>query len=231
MTNSARDTIALVPLRGSGKSRLVGVIDEQSRTELVGAMLADVVAAIRGAGIVDISILAGDARAIALASSLGLPAVPDPVTTTQGVFPRREASLRQAVDAALIERPADNARIVVAADLPRLNAGELFSTLSHPADVVIVPTQDGGTAILRLAPGVVIPTQYGHNSAHAHLEVAKQRGHSTALLYLPGAHQDVDLPPHLSALSRSIGGVDPGAATSAFRASSSGYVVGDRTRR
>lgn len=229
MRSPTRRAIALIPLRGSGKSRLGGAIDGRRRVELVSAMFTDVVRALREADVEDVRVLAGDERAIELASASGLEAVPDPQRTGSD-DPSGDARLRLAVDAALRELPQDGPRLVVAADIPRLDGREITAALVDPADVVIVPTADGGTAILRLGPGVVIPARYGRDSANEHRRAAEERGNSTAVLHMPGAQHDVDAARDLRALARPLDGMAPGPATAAFRALPGGYAHGERTR-
>ena len=219
-TGDAR-AIALVPLRGDGKSRLDATVDAADRGALVVAMLDDVLAALSGGGVDDVLVLAGDDRAAALASERGLPTLTDP-TIADGPAPVGDARLRAAVDAALVSVPAERVRLVVAADLPRLSAAEVAAVLAEPAEVVVVPTAGGGTALLRLDPGVVLAAQYGDGSAGAHLHAADVAGRSSAVLDLPGARHDVDAAADLHALRGPLDGAHPGPATTAFVAGVAG---------
>ena len=217
----SRPVTALVPLRGDGKSRLGATIDPAGRGALVAAMLDDVVAMLAEGGVGDIIVLAGDAAAVALAVARGLPAVADPGPDV-GAGPSGDARLRAAVDSGLATVPRDVTRLLVAADLPRLTAGEVAAVLADPADVVVVPTVGGGTAMLRLSPGVVIAAQYGPGSAGAHLRAAEAHGLSTSVLDLPGARHDVDAVLDLAALAGPLDGTLPGRATAAFLAGRDG---------
>lgn len=211
--------VALVPLRTGGKSRLGDTLSEERRAELVLAMLDDVLAAIRAADLEDIRVLAGDPAAAEAAHARGLQVLRDPTPGgVVGADERGDGSLRAAVDAALAEVGDLSARLVVAADLPRLRSSELRDTCMHPADVTVAPTVGGGTALLRLAPGVTLRTQYGPGSARAHLAEADQNGWTSALLDLPGAHHDVDAAADLAALGAPLGGSPPGVSTAAFLA-------------
>lgn len=221
MTTGEARAIALVPLRGDGKSRLDAAVDAADRAALVVAMLDDVLDALSGGGVDDVLILAGDDRAAALASERGLPALPDP-TITDGPELVGDARLRAAVDAALTSVPTERVRLVVAADLPRLSAAEVAAVLAEPAEVVVVPTAGGGTALLRLDPGVVLAAQYGDGSAGAHLRTADTAGRSSAVLDLPGARHDVDAAADLQSLLGPLDGAHPGRATTAFVARVSG---------
>ena len=219
MTTGAARAIALVPLRGDGKSRLDAAVDPEDRGALVAAMLDDVLAALWDGGVDDVLILAGDERAVALASGRGLTFLPDR-TSTDGSPPVGDARLRAAVDAALGSVPAEHVRLVVAADLPRLSAAEVATVLAEQAEVVVVPTAGGGTALLRLAPSVTIAAAYGDGSAGAHLRTADLTGRSSALLDLPGARHDVDAAADLDALRGPLDGMLPGPSTTAFLAGS-----------
>jgi len=212
--------VALVPLRTGGKSRLGGALEPSARDRLVLAMLDDVLAAVRGAGISDVRILAGGPDAVAAATARGLAAVPDPATAGDppDLTDLREGDvrLRAAVDAALRLVPADRQRLVLAADLPRLSAGEVAAALADPADVVVAPTAGGGTALLRLAPSVRIGTCYGPGSAGAHVTAAERAALTVSVLDLPGARYDVDAAADLVDLARPLDGAAAGSATAAF---------------
>jgi 2-phospho-L-lactate/phosphoenolpyruvate guanylyltransferase len=216
----ARPVVALVPLRTGGKSRLGASLPPGARDALVLAMLDDVVASLRGAGITDVRVLAGGAKAAAAAAARGLPAIVDPPTIVadSGAPIEGDTALRAAVDAALAALPVTSVRIIAAADLPRLGAAEVAAVLADPADVVIAPTAGGGTALLRIAPGVSLPARYGPGSAGAHLAAAEAGGLSVTVLDLPGARHDVDAADDLAALMGPLDGTSPGPGTTAFLA-------------
>ena len=220
---------ALVPLRTGGKSRLGAALDASARAGLVLAMLDDVVAALNGAGIIDVRLLAGGDEALNAAHERGLPAVPDPPSTGDGAT--GDALLRRAVDAGLAAVPSDRDRLVVAGDLPLLSAAEVTMVLDVSTDIVVVPTSGGGTAMLRLAAGVDLGprqgTRYGPGSAEAHVALARRAGRTVTLLELPGAHHDVDAAADLVSLHRLLaagraGPSGPGRASAAFLAGARG---------
>ena len=189
-------------------------------------MLDDVLAALHAAGVVDVRMLAGGDEALAAAHARGLPAVPDPPSADDGAA--GEVLLRRAVDAGLAAVPSDRDRLVVAGDLPLLSAAEVTMVLDVASDVVVVPTSGGGTALLRLAPGVDLGpqqgTQYGPDSADAHVALARRAGRTVTLLELPGAHHDVDAAADLASLHRRLaaGPAGPGRASAAFLAGARG---------
>lgn len=218
-TDHTSAPVALVPLRTGGKSRLQGALPTGRREALVLAMLDDVVTALRAAGVPDVRILAGDVRAARAAGQRDLPALLDPAGPAAATGGDRR--LRAAVDAALAELTPASVRLVVAADLPRLCAAEVRGVLADDAEVVVAPTRGGGTAVLRLAPGVTVPARYGPGSAAAHAAEATRAGRSVTLLDLPGGSQDVDDGSDLLALRNGAGAI-PGPATTAFLAGGRG---------
>lgn len=230
---SGPPVVALVPLRTGGKSRLGTALGDEARDALVLAMLDDVLAALGAAGITDVRVLAGNAPARDAALARGLPAIDDPaaqpaaqtgpggVRTTpdrsvHGPLGRGDAALRRAVDAGLAAVGRERVRLVVAADLPRLSGVELAAVLDDPAEVVVVPTRGGGTAVLRLAAGVELPSRYGAGSAQAHLAAAGALGLRASRLDLAGARYDVDGAGDLRALPRELDGTSAGPATAAL---------------
>jgi 2-phospho-L-lactate/phosphoenolpyruvate guanylyltransferase len=215
MSSSA--PVALVPLRLGGKTRLGASLAGPARAMLILAMLDDVVAALTGAGIADVRVLAGGEDAAAAARARGLTVLCDPPAPhrpssgpgrAQDAVP--DAALRRAVDAGLVAVGTGCLRLVVAADLPLLHADEVVQVLAHAAlpRVVVAPTAAGGTGLLALPAGVVVPARYGAGSAAAHLALAAANGRSgsnPALeLGLPGARRDVDGPEDLAAVARAL---------------------------
>ena len=151
-------------------------------------MLDDVVAALRGGGIADVRILAGDAAAAEAARARGLPTVPDPA----------EGGLRSAVDAGLAAVGDAGVRLVVAADLPGLDAGTVADLLAMADRVTVLPTPDGGTAVLALPPGVTPAARYGPGSAALHVAAARDVGAAAVLLAPGAAGRDLDGPGDLA---------------------------------
>jgi len=198
---------ALVPLRLGGKSRLGGALDAAERGALVLAMLDDVVAALHGAGVADVRVLAADAAAADAAAARGLPALVDP---SPG------GDLRRAVDAGLAAVGDVGVRLVVAADLPGLRAADVAALLAHRDRVTVLPTQDGGTAVLLLPAGATLPSRHGPGSAAAHADAARAEGLEPLALAPSPAGVDVDGPEDLAALAAE--GVGPATAATLRRA-------------
>lgn len=194
-------TVALVPFRapGQGKTRLArtdaggpGLTPDQ-RGRLAAAMLADVVAALSASGIERVVVAASGAAAAAAARLLGVETVLDPPDAD---------GLNEAVDA-VTHRFADSCGVlVVAADLPCLEADEITRLLDSPAPVVVAPTVRGGTGGLLRRPPTLIPAAYGPQSARRHLASAHDAGHRAVEFTSPGFRRDVDNWTDLRDLSR-----------------------------
>ena len=152
-------------------------------------MLDDVVAALRGGGVEDVRVLAGDAAAARAAVDRGLPTLADP----------DGGDLRAAVDAGLAAVGAGTVRLVVAADLPALTATAVAGLVAGCDRVTVLPTQDGGTAVLLLPVGVTVPARYGPGSAALHVAAARAAGAAPVLLAATAAGHDVDGPGDLAA--------------------------------
>jgi len=222
-------TVALIPLRTGGKSRLRGTLDAQRRSDLVLAMLDDVLSALRAADITDVRVLAGDHDAASAAAARHLDVVRDPESDDPTMRPdtpadaaRGDGRLRGAVDAGLKAVDAGSIRIIVAADLPLLRASDIRALLGSTADVTVAPTRSGGTALLRLGRGVVIPARYGPGSAAAHLTAAAGLGLRAESIDLPGARTDVDAAADLEAFDSLDAPLTVGDATASFLAAPRG---------
>jgi 2-phospho-L-lactate/phosphoenolpyruvate guanylyltransferase len=183
----------LVPLRspGRGKTRLAEHLSPAARASLAGAMLSDVAAALADAAIDELVVVAGGQAAAAAAAALGLDALIDPpeVATLDGAL--------RAATGRIGPRPE---LLVVAADLPRLTAGDLAAVRADAADVVVAPTVDGGTGVLLRRPADVVPTRYGVGSAARHLALARRAGVTASTVRRAGAAYDVDTLADLTAL-------------------------------
>ncbi|GGI06414.1 2-phospho-L-lactate guanylyltransferase [Egicoccus halophilus] len=187
-------TVALVPLRapGTGKTRLAATLSPQQRAALAGAMLADVCATLAAAPVDRLLVVAGGDAAAAAASALGAEVVHDP-PGTRGL----DAALRHA-QGALEGNPA---LLVVPADLPRLTVADVRAVLDVDADVVVAPTDDGGTGALLRRPGSILPTAYGPFSARRHRAEARRRGLDVVTVRRAGFAADVDTAGDLESLA------------------------------
>jgi 2-phospho-L-lactate guanylyltransferase len=205
VTGTATGTVALVPVRspGEGKSRLAGVLSREERAALAGAMLADVARALAASRVDTVVVAAAGAPAAAAASALGLDVLLDPPTV---------GSLDGALAAATARLGRVPGLLVVAADLPRLTAGDVDELLATPGAVVVAPTDDGGTGGFLRRPGDVVPVAYGPGSAERHLASARRAGVPARRVELAGFASDVDTWSDVTALAH--GHIGP--ATTAF---------------
>jgi 2-phospho-L-lactate guanylyltransferase len=201
----SRPLTCLVPLRspGEGKSRLAPGLDQEARAALAGAMLADVLHALRDAGIERLVVAASGAPAAAAAAALGA----DVVLDDPGVH-----GLDVAIEQARRRVAPQGDLLVVQADLPALAVTDVEAVLAADAAVVVAPTDDGGTGALLRRPSGVMPTAYGPGSARAHRRLARREGLVAATLECPGFRHDVDTWADLTTLEPG----DVGPATAAF---------------
>lgn len=188
----------VIPLR-AGKSRLVEALPLPRITALRNAMFADVVAALRTAGMQRLLVAAGDEASASVARGLQVPFRLDPPTAN---------GLDDVVAAAEATTGRGEGLLVVQADLPALTAADVDALVAAPGEVVLVPTSDGGTGALLRRPANVIATAYGPESAARHAARALDRGILPNVLDLPGFELDVDTPEDLTQLA-STSGVGP----------------------
>ena len=190
--------VAVIPLKAlaDAKQRLSPALDSDARRRIVVAMFDHVVAVCLATPQVDrVLVVAGDGAAENAALRHGVEVLRD-----------RGGGLNAAI--ALADRhveaeyrdDAASTTLVVAADLPRVEATEIdeLALLSSTGPCVLVaPTTDGGTGALLRRPGGVVPPAYGPGSAARHLRAAAQAGVRSARVHLPGLANDVDYPTDL----------------------------------
>lgn len=197
--------VVIVPLRapGVGKTRLAPMLDPDQRAALAGAMVSDVVTALRAASLDRILLAAGGEAAVSAGESLGVEVRPDPPGS----------GTLDAVLASATEALAANADVlVVPADLPRLTAADVRAVVSSDAQVVLAPTTTGGTGALLRRSSARIATAYGQGSAARHRELARVAGATLGEVRRNGFLHDVDTWEDLLALRR----VEVGASTAAL---------------
>jgi 2-phospho-L-lactate/phosphoenolpyruvate guanylyltransferase len=196
----ATPLVAVVPLRspGVGKTRLAPTLSVEERAALAGAMLGDVVAALRASPVDRIVVAAGGVAAAAAASALGVEVVTDPAALATSTSPASRLDAALAAAAARLGGPMD--LLVVAADLPRLTGDTVTRLVTEDAPVVVARTRDGGTGGLLRRPADVCTTAYGPGSADRHANLARAAGCRAAVLDLPGFGDDVDVAADLDRL-------------------------------
>ncbi|MFT4056758.1 MAG: 2-phospho-L-lactate guanylyltransferase [Novosphingobium sp.] len=177
---------ALIPVKapGRGKTRLDPALSPQERDRLVDAMLSRVIDA--AAGMVDRTILLGPPRG-------ALPFISD---DGEGL----NAALENAL--AILSRGAPPDRlIVVAGDLPCLDAQDLRQLAAVPACTIGIATDRHGTGTNALSlplPGAAgFRFQYGTGSAELHRIAAETLGLNAVTITTPGLTKDIDEPADL----------------------------------
>jgi 2-phospho-L-lactate guanylyltransferase len=166
MTESLAPYVVVVPVKppAHGKSRLVGLTDEQRR-ELAEAFALDTVSACQAAASVGAVLVAtDDARFSAELASRGCPAIPD------GVASDLTAALRQAAAEARRRWP-ELTPVALCADLPALRPEDLDAALASvsPGEEAFVADADGvGTTLYTAGHEHFVPA-FGPDSRAAHL--------------------------------------------------------------
>ena len=174
MSEPAGGLWAAVPFRGLAdpKRRLAPLLSLEERRGLARAMLADVVVAVREAGVFErVLLVSREPAALELAAPLGVEALLE-----RGRSGYRAAAA-QAAGAA--EAAGAEGLLVLPADVPLVTARDVRE-LANPGrrrePVVLAPARTGGgtNALLTRPPGA-IPFRYGRDSLAAHVLEARQR--------------------------------------------------------
>lgn len=148
----------------AAKTRLAQ--SQPDRAELVLAMFADTVDAVRAAGVEQVVVVSPDAEIASWARDNGVTRVSDP---------QRDSSLNAAfalgADAARAHHPGASAIALLQADVPALRAAEFAAAagaaLRYPR-AVVVDRQGTGTTMLVRHTDIDEPTAFGPGSAAAH---------------------------------------------------------------
>ena len=191
-------TWAVVPVKAikAAKQRLSDTLSEGERGLLVRAMLADVLATLRGVpGLAGIAVVTSE------------PGITPP-------FARRiddpGGDLNTAIGEAsqTLAKIGSTAMLVVSADVPLATPGEIEAVLAAARDsaVVIVPDITGrGTNALLLSPPDRIAPVFGAHSRANHVAAARHSGIEPTVMQLPGLGFDVDGPAQLDRLRTLMG--------------------------
>lgn len=165
--------VALVPFKSFSyaKKRLRTRFTDSEVEDLGRAMLQDVLSALTSSReLAGVRVLTDDEAVGRVAESCGASVrvqQPDP-------------GLNEAIEAANAEAQAEgvDATLVVLGDLPLLRSIDVDAVVraSGDAAVVIVPSGDGGTALLARRPPDCIPARFGPGSFEEHISVSRQRG-------------------------------------------------------
>jgi len=183
---------ALIPVKelSQAKARLAPVLDAAGRRKLALALFRDVLAAALACPAIDgVAVVSRDADVLSIAVEAGAQGLPERGDLNEALTSAAEKLRARGVDRL----------VVLAADLPLVTAEDIQAVAEADADVVVVPSTDGGTNALALRPGA-IAFQFGPKSAQRHLKAAREAGLRTLLLDLPGLGLDIDTPSDLERL-------------------------------
>ena len=182
--------VALLPAKrlAFAKSRLAGRLSEAERASLSLEMLRAV--AKRLAACPDIAawaVVSADEQALLIAAALGGEQVLEP-----------HSGLNVALDLGrhwALDMGAESL-LVVPSDVPLISEGDVAGLVqrSEQAEVVIAPSNDGGTNALLLRPPAAIPFRFGRRSAAHHRFEAERAGLGVSFVHSPTLSFDVDTP-------------------------------------
>ena len=200
--------IAIIPVKrfGAAKQRLLEALDRRGRVALVGAMLADVLAAVRRAEQVDwVIVVTGERRAERIAlrrapgAGVGLEILRDP----------KDLGHSQAATLGIVRARALGAEcaVLLPGDCPLLDPAELDAALRRQRSgrVAIVPDRHGtGTNALLLAPPNAIGPAFGPDSCARHAQRARRAGLAVEIERLDSLGLDLDTPADLDELTATL---------------------------
>ncbi len=181
---------AIVPFKcfTRAKSRLRGRYTDEQVEALGRAMLVDVLAELQDVKQLRHIVVATDDVAVSeVARGAGVEVrleTPDP-----GLNPAIDQATREATELGC------TASVVVLGDSPGLAAHDVETLIERGIeyDVVVVPSKDGGTALLWRSPALCIPATFGPESAEEHQRIAVSRDRSCLSLDLFATRTGIDL--------------------------------------
>jgi len=194
--------VILLPVKNlaNAKQRLAPVLEQQARTELAQAMLADVVEAVAAYTGDEVSLATSDPFAIELARQHGFEIIRD------------ESNLSETDAIAMATRVCESrgvkSTLVIPGDIPLIESADIRAIYDSSPDIgsVLVPSSDkrGTNAVLR-RPAGLFPLRFGNDSFMPHLAAAIGTDKSCVVLSLPGIALDVDTPEDLRELAEASG--------------------------
>jgi 2-phospho-L-lactate guanylyltransferase len=185
---------------GAAKQRLAAGIDDQRRTEVVAAMLGDVLEAIGEARSIERTIVVtSEPTAAELAAGAGAEVLPDP--DEGGHSGAALAGVARALELGA------GCVVLLPGDCPLLDPRELERLLTGMPErfVAVVPDRHGtGTNALALAPPDAIRPAFGEGSCARHVAAAREVGVPFAVEELSSLALDLDTPADVVALTRAL---------------------------
>lgn len=200
----SRSSYAIVPVRESSKAktRLASILGREERRKLTLTMLRDVLDALYRTRRLDhVVLVTRDARAARVARARGAQILRE--DRSRGLNPAARHAIRFA------DRKGARQVLIVPCDVPLAKATDFERMLkaAHTAEVVIVPSHDGGgTNALLLRPPSIMPVSYGRDSFTRHCRLARKRGLSVRILKPRSLRLDIDNPADLTRLRLRHGG-------------------------
>jgi 2-phospho-L-lactate guanylyltransferase len=190
--NEPKRIWAVVPVKSfaRAKARLAPLLHGDQRQELAGAMLEDVLAALRQVDeLSGILLVSGDASARDIAAAHGAKSIDDAIEEGPNAAIRLALPVLRAAQA--------NAMVVIPCDIPGIQAADLSRILRvlREASVVLVrATRDGGTNLLGCSPSDAIEPRFGANSFARHVQAAKSAGLEPHIFAAQSLIYDIDRP-------------------------------------
>jgi 2-phospho-L-lactate guanylyltransferase len=184
-------------VKSSGaKSRLSPVLSREERQELESLLLAGVLGALKGAGLLGVThVITSDPEVLRLATKSG-------AGTVQEV---RDEGVNAAVETGVAALGRPLKVLILPSDLPFLHASHLrhILSLSEVLQVVIAPSASfNGTNALVFPPSVGLPLSYDNDSFWNHLRATGRKGLSVGVASEPGLTFDLDSPEDLRRFAR-----------------------------
>jgi 2-phospho-L-lactate guanylyltransferase len=205
--------VAAVPVKDlvNAKQRLVSLLTPRQRMELAGAMLRDVLRALRAAPLDAVWVVTRDAEVADIVRSLGADVLSEPENRGHST----------AVARAQAEAMARHAQrfLTVPGDVPCVTAPEIAALIAaaETPGVAFTPSRSGrGTNGALLAPPDAMPLTFGEPSFENHLATARQRGLHPRAITLPGLGLDIDGPDDIAALAAEGGATESGRLAASF---------------
>ncbi|MEL6912932.1 MAG: 2-phospho-L-lactate guanylyltransferase [Pseudomonadota bacterium] len=182
-------TLLCVPMKdpAAAKTRLAGRLDASQRARLAEALFLRTLAFLRPLSLdhgAELMVVTGSARIADLATGRGVELIADGA--------ERTLSGAAATAAAWAAGQGFSRLCLIPADLAAPLASDVARILEASAEVVICPSEDGGTNALAMTPPDAMAFRYGPGSARAHAAEAARRGLSHEVLRLPSLSFDID---------------------------------------
>lgn len=165
---------ALIPYKPvNPKTRLSCILNQEEREAFARAMLADVIAAVKGAGCSPVIV------GTELFDS-------DDVQVTV-----KDADLNQTLNA-ILPQSTGGQMLIVMADLPLATSAAIERVCATKKDMAIVPGRGGGTNVIFLREPTRFHVDYYGTSFNKHMQIARDAGLSCEVIDSFRLHTDID---------------------------------------